>query len=144
MYIIGQQRVRSSLLPSTGIPAGGIGALTGALIVFCFKAKGRRVVLINWIVTLLLVLAVFAFLIHCPTIELVGVKEPYPDGLVQLLTEVIPYVISIPTVHALFCFGLPQFQQPSWKLKPNLDHLVLTVFALVICCLTIVLGSFYY
>lgn len=63
-----------------GIPSGGIGVLTGALIIYFVKAKGRRIAIINWSITIIAFFAVFSFLITCPTVSLVGVEEPYPDG----------------------------------------------------------------
>ena len=62
------------------IPSGGAGVFVGSLIVFFTKSKGRSVALINWIVTLLVLFPSFTFLIHCPTVELVGVTVDYPNG----------------------------------------------------------------
>lgn len=64
------------------IPGGGVGVFVGALIIFITKSKGRRVALINWVVTLLALFPTFIFFVHCPTIELVGVTVEYPDGYV--------------------------------------------------------------
>ena len=67
-------------LPPSAIPAGGAGVITGALILFCAKLKGRKVVVMNWVVALLTVPITLAFLVHCPTLELAGVNVNYPDG----------------------------------------------------------------
>ena len=40
--------------------------------------------LINWIVTLLVLFPTFVFLIHCPTVELVGVTVDYPNGYIDV------------------------------------------------------------
>lgn len=65
---------------SAAIPSGGVGVLIGGLIVFFTKSKGRNVALINWVVTLMALLPTLIFLVHCPTLELVGVTVEYPDG----------------------------------------------------------------
>ena len=67
-------------IPSTAIPAGGAGVIAGALIIYFTKSKGRQVALINWIVSLLIILPVFVFLVRCPTLDLAGVTVPYSDG----------------------------------------------------------------
>lgn len=63
-----------------GIPSGGTGVLAGGLIIYFTKAKGRRVPLIKWILTVLTICVIPIFLIHCSTINLVGIKQSYPDG----------------------------------------------------------------
>lgn len=62
------------------IPAGGAGVITGALVVYCSKATGRRVGLITWIITLVTIPSTLVFLVHCPTVQLAGVTAPYSDG----------------------------------------------------------------
>lgn len=63
----------------TAIPGGGAGVFIGALIIYFTKSKGRNVALINWIVTLIALFPTLIFLVHCPTLELVGVTVEYPD-----------------------------------------------------------------
>lgn len=62
------------------IPSGGAGVFIGGLIIYFTKSKGRSVALINWVVTLLALFPTFVFIVHCPTLELVGVTVEYPDG----------------------------------------------------------------
>lgn len=62
------------------IPAGGAGVITGALIIYFSKSTGRRVALINWIISLATILPTLVFLVHCPTLELAGVTAEYSDG----------------------------------------------------------------
>ena len=57
----------------------------GGLIIYFTKSKGRNVALINWIVTLIALAPTFVFIVHCPTLELVGLTEEYPDGYVMFL-----------------------------------------------------------
>ncbi len=68
---------------SSAIPSGGAGVVIGSLIIYFTKSKGRNVALINWIVTLIALLPTFGFIIHCPTVQLVGVNVNYPDGYVE-------------------------------------------------------------
>ena len=65
---------------SPAIVGGGSGTFIGALIIYCTKSKGRNVALINWTVTLVALFPIMIFIVHCPTLELVGVKVEYPDG----------------------------------------------------------------
>ena len=51
----------------------------GALIIYFTKSKGRNVALINWVVTLIALVPTFVFILHCPTLELVGVTVDYPN-----------------------------------------------------------------
>ena len=67
-------------LYNAAIPAGGAGVIAGALIIYFTKSKGREVALINWIVSLLIILPVLVFLVHCPTLNLSGITVPYSDG----------------------------------------------------------------
>ena len=75
----------SHLTPShttffTAIPMGGTGVIVGALIIHFTKSKGRRVSLIHAIISLLLILPMLMFLVHCPTLDLAGVTVGYQDG----------------------------------------------------------------
>lgn len=54
----------------------------GGLIIHFTKSKGRNVALINWIVTLIALVPTFVFIVHCPTLEIVGLTVEYPDGYV--------------------------------------------------------------
>lgn len=59
---------------------GGTGVIVGALIIHFTKSKGRRVSLIHAIISLLLILPMLMFLVHCPTLDLAGVTVEYQDG----------------------------------------------------------------
>ena len=61
------------------------GAMTGALILYFTKIKGRRVILLIFIIVAILVPLTPAFLIHCPSIEVAGITAPYSDGLVNVI-----------------------------------------------------------
>lgn len=63
----------------TAIPSGGVGVVIGSLIIYFTKSKGRNVALINWVVTLVALFPVLVFMVHCPSVELVGVTVKYPD-----------------------------------------------------------------
>lgn len=71
----------SVFLPnSAAVPSGGVGVLTGALILYCTKSKGRRVAIINWIIALLTILPVLgAFLVSCPNFSIAGINTPYAN-----------------------------------------------------------------
>ena len=54
--------------------------LTGALIIYFTKSKGRRVAIINWIIALLTILPVLGtFLVACPNFNIAGINTPYPN-----------------------------------------------------------------
>ena len=54
--------------------------LTGALIIYFTKSKGRRVAIINWIIALLTILPVLgAFLVACPNSNIAGINTPYAN-----------------------------------------------------------------
>ena len=66
------------------IPCGGAGVLVGGVIVFFTKSKGRRAALVNWIVSLVVLGPMLVFLIHCPTVNLAGISQPYSNGYVPV------------------------------------------------------------
>ena len=72
--------IEKNIFYNAAIPAGGAGVIAGALIIYFTKSKGRQVALINWIVSLLIILPVLVFLVHCPTLNLSGITVPYSDG----------------------------------------------------------------
>ena len=54
--------------------------LTGALIIYFTKSKGKRVAIINWIIALLTILPVLgAFLVACPNSNIAGINTPYAN-----------------------------------------------------------------
>jgi len=59
------------------IAPAAVGALIGAMILYCAKLEGRKVALVNWIVTLIGILPLLVFLIRCPNLDIVGVTKPY-------------------------------------------------------------------
>ena len=61
------------------------GAMTGALILYFTKIKGRRVILLIFIIVAVLVPLTPAFLIHCPSVEVAGITASYSDGLVNVM-----------------------------------------------------------
>ena len=65
---------------NAAIPAGAVGIGVGAVMIYLTKSKGRTVVLINWIVTLMAIPPLFVFLAYCPNTLLAGVNIPFADG----------------------------------------------------------------
>ena len=62
------------------IPSAVAGVIASTLIIYIFKLKGRQLVLMGLIVSVLASLLAFAFLLYCPTTQLAGVTVPYHDG----------------------------------------------------------------
>ena len=58
---------------SPAIPAGGLGTIVGALMAFGLKANTKRVAMIPWTASILIVPALFGFFITCPTLPISGI-----------------------------------------------------------------------
>lgn len=55
------------------IPAGGLGTIVGALMAFGLKANTKRVAIIPWTASILIIPALFGFFITCPTLPIAGI-----------------------------------------------------------------------
>lgn len=62
------------------IPSGGAGVVTGGLIIYFSKAKGRRLPLTQLAISAIAVLPFLGLLITCPTSQIAGITAAYPDG----------------------------------------------------------------
>ena len=63
--------------------------MTGALILYFTKIKGRKVILLIFVIVAVLVPLTPAFLIHCPSVKVAGITTSYSDGLVNVYVNVI-------------------------------------------------------
>ena len=57
-----------------------IGVVTGALIIYFWKPKGRKTAVIQFVVVLIGIPFVLLFLLRCPSYNVAGVVVPYADG----------------------------------------------------------------
>ena len=64
----------------TAIPSALAGIIASTVIIYIFKLKGRQLVLMGLVVSVLATVIVFSLLLYCPTTQLAGVTVPYPDG----------------------------------------------------------------
>ena len=55
------------------IPAGGLGVLAGAALVYLTKSKGKRLALIPWIVAIIVFFPTVGFLFGCPNATIAGI-----------------------------------------------------------------------
>ena len=69
-----------SNLMSPAIPTGGAGVVLGGLIIFLLKLKGRRVSLLQLVMSAIAVFPLLGLLLHCPTADIAGITAAYPDG----------------------------------------------------------------
>ncbi|CAI8032338.1 Solute carrier organic anion transporter family member 4A1 [Geodia barretti] len=65
---------------AVAIPTGGAGVVVGGLIIYCLKLKGRRVSLLQLVISGVAVLPLLGLLLHCPTSDIAGITTSYPDG----------------------------------------------------------------
>ena len=64
-----------ALNSSAAIPAGGLGTMVGALISYALKSDTKKVAVVPWTVSLLIVPALFGFFITCPTLPIAGITH---------------------------------------------------------------------
>ena len=62
------------------IPCGGIGVVVGGVIMYFNKSKGHRAALINWLLSVVVIGPMLVFLLYCPTVNLAGVSQHYPNN----------------------------------------------------------------
>ena len=75
-------------LNSAAISCGGVGVLTGALIIYFTKSKGRKVAIINWIIALLIIIPfIGAFLVACPNFSIAGINTPYANRYILYISK---------------------------------------------------------
>ena len=55
------------------IPAGVLGVLGGAALVYLTESKGKRLALITWIVAIILLFPTVRFLFGCPDTNIAGI-----------------------------------------------------------------------
>lgn len=72
---------------TAGLLAGGLGItaalggiLTGAFIIYLWKPKGRKTVLVQVIVVFITIPSTLGYLLRCPTPSIAGITTPYADG----------------------------------------------------------------
>lgn len=73
-------------LPSPGymvVPAGGGGTFLGGYIVKKWNMRCRDIVRLCVVCTLISLVTIFIFLLHCPNMPMAGVTVPYRSGPVQ-------------------------------------------------------------
>lgn len=74
-----------SLFQNTvAIPSGGAGVLTGAVIMYCLKSKGKETgkkgALVNWTVALLAMIPTLTLLTRCENVNIAGISAEYATG----------------------------------------------------------------
>jgi organic anion transporter 4A len=75
---------------TAGLVAGGVGiiaaiggVLSGALIIYIFKLKGTKITILGIVVSLLLIPMGFGVLLHCPSLNVVGITTPYYNSSID-------------------------------------------------------------
>lgn len=59
-----------------GIIAGALGTLAGAFLTYFVKA-GKKIAIMNWVITLIAVFPLVGFFFYCPNLNVVGVNVNY-------------------------------------------------------------------
>ena len=59
--------------------------MTGALIVYLTKIRGRKLAAFIAIIIAVAIPITPAFLLNCPTLEIAGITTPYADGYISVL-----------------------------------------------------------
>ncbi len=58
----------------------GIGTITGGIILYVTKLRGKKLALFITIVILIMVPITPSFLLNCPSLQVAGISVPYADG----------------------------------------------------------------
>lgn len=70
----------SILAGAIAIPAGGLGTIVGSLMAYFLKSNTKRVAIIPWIASLMIIPALLGFFITCPSLPVVGISMDYPNN----------------------------------------------------------------
>ena len=54
--------------------------MVGGLIIYFLKLKGKKVSLLQLVISAVAVLPLLGLLLHCPTSDIAGITTSYPDG----------------------------------------------------------------
>ena len=85
--------------------------LTGALIIYFTKSKGRRVAIINWIIALLTILPVLGtFLVACPNFNIAGINTPYANRYTSSTVPSFLVAVNQKLSQMFACWQFPKFK----------------------------------
>ena len=64
----------------SAIPSAGVGVVTGTIIIYFVKSKGKGSALVHWVAVAIALAPMFAFFGHCPTLPIAGITTEYSSG----------------------------------------------------------------
>ncbi len=65
-----------------------IGTITGGIILYLTKLRGKKLALFITVVIATMVPITPSFLLNCPSLQVAGISVPYPNGYVTIATLV--------------------------------------------------------